>query len=291
MDNKGMMSGEIIVLLILIVLIIGIIATFTERNSNQITEKISDENLEKRAIEFCDNMINNPGTPKEWNELKNKGNVIPGIAITDENNATVVNSVDYDKLMALKANYEKIITENVFEDNFKSSITLTPLTGTAEKISLGNDNLKNPTTVNRLVTCNYLKKFTLGSFEKDGPCNSYHITSHSCNHFKVYTSYLKKMDYYLLFDQNGYKSYKWSISSTQVPGLSKAATSDKIYLNNLINQKILLTNNGVIFVHINQEDAKALLVAVPKNFDKGKLKYDYFVPTECNLKVQIARAQ
>ncbi len=99
------------------------------------------------------------------------------------------------------------------------------------------------------------------------------------------------MDYYLLFDQNSYNSYHWSISSTQVLGLSKAATSDKIYLNNIINQKILLTNNGVIFVHIDQENAKAVLVAVPKDFDKSKLKYDNFVSTECNLKVQIARAQ
>ena len=47
MDNRGLISGEIIVLLILIVLIIGVIANFTERTSYKITDKISNENLER----------------------------------------------------------------------------------------------------------------------------------------------------------------------------------------------------------------------------------------------------
>lgn len=289
MDNRGLISGEIIVLLILIVLIIGVISNFTERTSYKITDKISNENLEKQASEFADNLINNPGTPTNWNELKNKNNVIPGLGIINENEATVVNSVDYIKLMALKNDYDKLITKQVFNEDFKSSITITPLTGSVDEIAIGNDNLENPTTVNRLVICNFLKKYTVGSFEKNGPCNYYHITTHSCNHFKVFTSYLKKMDYYLLFEKNSYNNYYWSIGSTEIPGLPKLADSDKIYLNDIISQKIILKNNGVIFVHINQENPKAVLVSVPKEFDKSKLNYDYFVSTECNLKVQIAR--
>lgn len=288
MDRKGMISGEIIVLLILIVLMIGIIANFTERTSYKITDKTANENLEKQASEFADNLINNPGTPNNWNELKNKNNVIPGLGILNENEATVVNSVDYIKLIALKSDYKNLITKQVFNNDFKSSLTLTPLTGSVGEITLGEDNLENPATVNRLVKCNFLKKYTIGSFEKNGPCNSHHITTHSCNHFKLFTSYLKKMDYYLLFEKNSYNNYYWTIESTEIPGIPKIANTEKIYLNNIIKQKILLNNNGVIFVHINQENPKAVLVSVPKEFDKSKLNYDYFVSTECNLKVQIA---
>lgn len=288
-DNKGMMTGEIIILLILIILIFGIIANFTEKTNDKITEKISSENIDKKAIEFCDNLINNPGTPKNWQELKNKNNIIIGLALVDENNASVVNSIDYSKLMALSADYDKLVNKKVFDEQYKSSIILTPLTGNVPKIQLGDDDLKNPITVNRIVSCDFFKKYQINSFKKDGECNQYHITTHSCNHFKVFKSWLKKMDYYLLFDKNSYKDYYWSIDSTQIIGIAKKADSEKIYLNPTIDGKIFLVNNGIMFIHINQENPKAIVVAVPKNFDKNKLYYDYFVPTQCNLKIQIAK--
>lgn len=288
-DNKGMMTGEIIILLILIILIFGIIANFTEKTNDKITEKISSENIDKKAIEFCDNLINNPGTPKNWQKLKNKNNIIIGLALVDENNASVVNSIDYSKLMALSADYDKLVNKKVFDEQYKSSIILTPLTGNVPKIQLGDDDLKNPITVNRIVSCDFFKKYQINSFKKDGECNQYHITTHSCNHFKVFKSWLKKMDYYLLFDKNSYKDYYWSIDSTQIIGIAKKADSEKIYLNPTIDGKIFLVNNGIMFIHINQENPKAIVVAVPKNFDKNKLYYDYFVPTQCNLKIQIAK--
>lgn len=288
-DNKGMMTGEIIILLILIILIFGIIANFTEKTNDKITEKISSENIDKKAIEFCDNLINNPGTPKNWQKLKNKNNIIIGLALVDENNASVVNSIDYSKLMALSADYDKLVNKKVFDEQYKSSIILTPLTGNVPKIQLGDDDLKNPITVNRIVSCDFFKKYQINSFKKDGECNQYHITTHSCNHFKVFKSWLKKMDYYLLFDKNSYKDYYWSIDSTEIIGIAKKADSEKIYLNPTIDGKIFLVKNGVMFIHINQENPKAIVVAVPKNFDKNKLYYDYFVPTQCNLKIQIAK--
>lgn len=262
------MSSDTIVLLILIVLIIGVIATLNEKNTQVISSKITDENLEKRAIELCDNLINNPGTPKNWHKLANKNNVVPGLAIVDENNNTVVNSVDYEKLIA----YDKVIENNI-------KISLKPLTGTVEEITIGNNNLDSYITVNRLVICDFLKKYSIGSFKEDGESSS--------NHFKVFISNLKKTDYYLLFDENSYKDYFWSIESTQVPGIKKQATSDKIYLNNLINEKIILKSDGIIFIDINHKNPKAVVVGVPKDFDKNKLNYDYFVSKECNFKVQI----
>ncbi len=288
-DKKGMMTGEIIMLFIIIVLIIGIITTFTEKANTQITNKISSENMDKKAIEFCDNLINNPGTPKNWQELKNKNNVIIGLSLVNENNASVVNSVDYSKLMALSSDYDKLITKKVFDNQYKSSITLTPLTGTVPKIEIGNKNMEHPTTVNRIVTCDFFKKYQINSFKNDGECNRYHITTHSCNHFKIYNNWLKKMDYYLLFEPNSYKNYYWSIDSTQIPDIPKKADNEKIYLNPIIDKKILLVNDGIIFIHINQKNPKAIIVAVPKDFDKNKIYYDYFVPTECNLKIQIAK--
>lgn len=281
MDNKGIISSEVIIILILILLILGIIVNFTERTENELTEVVSSENNEKIAIEFCDNLINTPGSPNNWNTLKHKNNAIAGLAIIDENNHTIPNSVSYEKFMALKENYKKLMDNN----HFKSSITLKPLTGSIPEITIG-DNLKNPVTVNRIISCDFFKKYVVNSFEDNMKCNDHHLTPHSCNHFKVFKSWLKKTDYYILFEKNSYKDTYYKIDSTKIPGFSKVAESDKIYLNPKIEEKLLLDKEGIIFIHINKLNPKAVLIGIPKDFDKEKLNYDYFVKTECNFMVQ-----
>lgn len=290
MDDKGIMSSEIMILLVVIVLIIGIIANFTEKNTYKLNEKISSENIGKFSIELCDNLINNPGTPKNWDSLSNKNNIIPGLSIVNENNATIVNSVSYEKLIALSNDYDQLMNKKLLNDKYKSSITLTPLSGEIENIRIGDDNLENPVTVNRIVSCDFFKKYTIGKFEKGGPCNEYHITPHSCNHFKIFKSWLKKTDYYLLFEKNSYKDCYWTIDSTLIPGLPKLVDDEKIYLNPKIEEKTLLSKDGVIFIHIKQENPKAVIVGVPKDFDKNRLSYDYFVEKQCNFKLQISKS-
>lgn len=38
-----------------------------------------------------------------------------------------------------------------------------------------------------------------------------------------------------------------------------------------------------MFIHFNKKDVKALLVCVPKDFDKSKLNYDYFRTNNCEF--------
>ena len=84
MDDKGFSSVEILVVLILLLLAIGIILEFTQESSEKLSTVVSEGNLEKITTETCDNLINNPGSPKNWNELRQKENIIVGLAILNE---------------------------------------------------------------------------------------------------------------------------------------------------------------------------------------------------------------
>jgi hypothetical protein len=57
--------------------------------------------------------------------------------------------------------------------------------------------------------------------------------------------------------------------------------SDVIYLNDKFD--FYDDDSAVVFVHLDKPHPKALLVSVPKNFDKDFLEYDYFRTNECEF--------
>ncbi len=120
MDERGFSSVEILVVLILLLLAIGVILEFTQESSEKLSTAISEGNLEKITTEACDNLINNPGNPKNWNELRQKEKVIAGLAILNEDNKTIPNSVSFEKFLAIGEDYNKLINENIFKNQVKS---------------------------------------------------------------------------------------------------------------------------------------------------------------------------
>ena len=42
-------------------------------------------------------------------------------------------------------------------------------------------------------------------------------------------------------------------------------------------------SSAIVFVHLDKPKAKAVIVSVPKNFDRNKLKYDYFTVNDCKF--------
>lgn len=284
MDEKGFSSVEIFVVLILLLLAIGVILEFTQKSSETLSTAISEGNLEKITTETCDNLINNPGSPKNWNELRQKENVIVGLAILNEDNKTIPNSISFEKFLAVGEDYNKLINENIFKNQVKSSISLTAFNENIEQKTWGSSvTSENIFSINRIVTCDFYKKFSINSFQNNGKCNQYHIGEHSCNYFKIFKSYLKTTDYYLLFDENSYNDVYYSLDTTLIPSISKKVTNDVIKLNNEIENKLIFSEDGIIFVHTNKEDVKAVLVGVPKDFDKKYLKYEYFISNQCEF--------
>ena len=282
MDTNGNLIIEIAIAAVIILLICGVILTSFENTTNKIVSAQEKENMETLISEVVDNLINNPGIPDNWFEIS-KGT--PGLAITNEEGEIIPNSVSYQKFIALGENYKKLMDERLFKSNIHTSLELIPKNSTVSSVKIGsNDDSNDVYSVNRLVKCDFYKKFVIKDFKNEGKCNHDHDQAKtSCNYFKVFEGNLKRTDYYLLVDDSQKYDLKYTIGTTRVVKQMPWETtmSDCIYLNNKI--EFYDDTDAIVFIHFNQPKAKVVLVGVPKNFDEDKLEYDYFRTNDCQL--------
>lgn len=282
MDNRGNIAVEIAVVLVITLMIGGIVLNASELLTNKAIKSAEIEHEERLITEVADNLVNNPGVPKNWEEY---GKGTPGLAIINEEGETIQNSVSFSKFIALKNNYKNLVDKKLFNSKIKSSIELIPKQSSVSSVKIGDKDEKGDVfAVNRLVKCDFYKKFVISDFHYGGKCNHKHSQDkHSCNYFKVFKGNLKKSSYYLLIDPKEKNDLEYIIDTTRVvkerywenPG------SDKIYLNDKIN--FYDDTSAVVFVHFNKPNVKAVLVSVPKNFKMYDLNYDYFRTNDCNL--------
>ena len=157
--------------------------------------------IETLINEVVDNLINNPGKPVKWDEYE-KGT--PGLAIINEEGQIIPNSISYIKFKALGKNYKKFITENSFHSKIKSSMELIPQKSTISSVKIGhNDESSIVYSVNRIVKCDFFRKYVIKDFQNDGKCNHEHSqNTHSCNYFKIFKGNLKSSNYYLIINEN-----------------------------------------------------------------------------------------
>ena len=196
MDNRGNIVVEIAIVLIVILMICGIVLNLSENITDKAINSAESENTEILISEVVDNLINNPGVPDNWYTTK-KGT--PGLAIIDENGETVPNSVSYEKFNVLGKNYKQLVSQKIFNSKLKTSMELIPKESSISSVKIGDENENgNVFSVNRVVKCDFFKKFVVKDFKNDGTCNRKHKQdSHSCNYFKVFKGNLKKSNYYL----------------------------------------------------------------------------------------------
>ena len=254
--------------------------TFSEDMTGKVTKTQESKHFETLTSEIVDNLINNPGEPENWEEYE-KGT--PGLAIVNENGEVIPNSVSYFKFLALSNNYKKMVYEKLFASRLKSSMELIPLESSISSVKIGDEISSDDIyCVNRLVKCDFYKKYVLKDFQNPGKCNHNHNQkSNSCNYFKIFKGNLKKSDYYLLI---GDEDLNYFIDTTQEnTGENwQRPYSKTVYLNDLIDFSYDDTSE-IVFVHLDKPQAKAAIVSLPKNFDKNHLNYDYFRTNECKF--------
>lgn len=271
---------EIGIILIILLLITGAVLTFSEDMTGKVTKTQESKHFETLTSEIVDNLINNPGEPENWEEYE-KGT--PGLAIVNENGEVIPNSVSYFKFMALSNNYKKMVYEKLFGSRLKSSMELIPLESSISSVKIGDEISSDDIySVNRLVKCDFYKKYVLKDFQNPGKCNHNHDQkSDSCNYFKIFKGNLKKSDYYLLI---GDEDLNYFIDTTQEnTGENwQVPYSKTVYLNDIIDFSYDDTSE-VVFVHLDKPQARAVIVSLPKNFDKNHLNYDYFRTNECEF--------
>lgn len=282
MDNSGNMMIEVGIVLIILLLISGIILTSFENATDKIVKTQEKENIETLLTEIVDNLINNPGVPENWFEYE-KGTV--GLAIVNEGGETIPNSVSYSKFAVLGKNYKKLVTEKIFNSKIESSMELIPQKSSISSVKIGSTgDANNVFSVNRLVKCDFYKRYVIADFKSEGKCSHDHSqSSYSCSYFKIFKGNLKSSNYYLLVDDGEKYHLKYLVDTTKSVDERpwKMTTSDSIFINDEID--FYNDESAIVFIHFNKPNAKALLVSVPKDFDKSKLKYDYFRTNDCRF--------
>ena len=282
MDNRGNIVIEVAIVLIVILMIAGIVLNLSENITQKAVKATERENTELMISEVIDNLINNPGVPQNWNEYK-KGT--PGLAIVNEHDEIIPNSVSYEKFSTLGKNYKKLVSEKIFGSKVKTSMELIPKSSGISSVKIGdNSKSENIYSVNRLVKCDFFKKFVIKDFKNEGKCNHGHKqNSHSCNYFKIFKGNLKKTNYYLIINKDEKIGLQYMVDTTRVVKARfwESPSSEIIYLNDKIN--FYDDTSAVVFVHFNKANAKAVLISTPKTFKINDLNYDYFTTNECNL--------
>ena len=285
-DKKGnIFSMELILVIFIFLMTISIITSLSENTSEKITDSIEFNHLKKISEEGLDNLINNPGSPNNWEKLGNLNNVISGLAILNSDNKTIKNSVSYDKIKKLENSYDLLIGKNIFYNQIKSSISLYQINNKIPPLFFGDkDESGDVISITRFVKCDYLSKYVLVDFGQSHTCNQNHEPSYSCGYFKIYNSYLKEFDYYLLVDDDFVNKLEYSIDDTHLMDLNfKKVNSNKIYLNDIILDKLKNNNSGIFFIHLNNNNPKSVVISIPKDLDKDYLVYDYFILNDCKL--------
>ena len=119
MDNKGNFTLEIVVVGIVILLILGITSLASEISQEKISKNVENSNIEKTINEVVDTLINDPGTPINWEDFKPKR---VGLAIINVDEKVIPNSVSYFKLLELGRDYDKLVKRKIFDNKFSSSM-------------------------------------------------------------------------------------------------------------------------------------------------------------------------
>lgn len=277
-----MRAIETCLALIMILLIFGVVLTSMENSTDKVVKATETNNMEKMVCEVVDNLINNPGTPDNWNEY---GKGTPGLAIINDEGHIVPNSISYSKLIALGNDYEKLVYERMLMSKIHSSMELTPKESSISSVKIGEiENDANMFSLTRLVKCDFYRSYVIKDFESDGKCNKNHNQAkYSCNYFKLFKGNLKDFNYYLIIDDSEIYDVSYIIETTSDDEMEswKTAISNKVLLNDKINFNDDMS--AIVFVHLDKPHSKAVIASVPKNFDDELLEYDYFRTNECEF--------
>ncbi len=282
MDSRGNAAIEIAIVMIVVMMIGAVVLNLSQSMNQKAIEANEAENTEILISEVIDNLINNPGIPENWHEY---GKGTPGLAIGNEHEETISNSVSYQKFLALNKNYKKLVSERLFDSKVKTSIELVPLESSISSVKIGDTDEKgNVFSAHRLVKCDFFKKYVINDFKIPGKCNHGHKQdSHSCNYFKIFKGNLKNSDYYLIVDKNEKSDLRYMVDTTRVVKSRywQSPQSDIIHLNDEIN--FYDDTSAVVFIHFDKPKPKAVLISVPKSFKINGLNYDYFRTNDCDL--------
>lgn len=75
----------------------------------------------------------------------------------------------YDKFLILGKNYKKLVDKNIFDSKIKTSMEIIPKESSISSVKIGSqDDGKNVYSVNRMIKCDFYKKYVVKDFQTKG---------------------------------------------------------------------------------------------------------------------------
>ncbi|KZX14610.1 hypothetical protein MBCUT_20000 [Methanobrevibacter cuticularis] len=311
-DSKGVLfSTDFLLGLFLFIIAIGMMINIIDNSDDKILNSLEVNNLERLTSEIADYLINNPGSPENWENLNDYNDVSPGLAIRNGNNDTIINSISFKKIKILEnEQYETLIDRNIFNDEIKSSIAIYPFNENLDPITIGNDvinkNISNVVVVNRTITCDFLSSLALVSIINenrdiiyDKLCNHDiidngndiseldHVENQDfiwiCKEFKVKRSELENNNYYLLFNKESTKiNSHWILDSSKTEiNIENSITSPIINLNRYFEDNLANESSLIFYLHCkvpkkDKNKFECVLASVPYDLNLDNINIDYF---------------
>ncbi len=320
-DSRGLtFSTNMLITLFMLILVFGAIMNIIDISSEKTMNSLEVQEIERITNEIVDILINNPGTPKHWENLYDFSIVNPGLSI--ENSSEVndeefyLNTVSFKKLQILKnGEYENLITKKLFKNKIKSSISIYPINSSIDPITISDDfnnhetGSSNIIAVNRTVRCNFysdlsiisvsnIDKINNKSYNNLNLCNHRNIEKNEhfddekyewiCKGFKLNKNDFEEKNYYVVFNENSVNKENYWVLDTikNHSNDEKIINSNKINLNDQLNQFFENENSMIFYLHskINKNNIdkyEYVLIEVPKDLDISSFNIDYFKDQDC----------
>jgi len=318
-DSRGIVfSTDFLLTLLLFVIVIGIVANIIDNSNEKVLNPLEVAELERLTETAVDNLLNNPGSPPNWENMYSFEGVIPGLATQNLMNEGVINTVSFRKIETLKNSYGDLIGRKIFNNRAKSSIGLYPVGCSINSIFIGdlinysNESVSNIVVVNRTVKCDFYRdlaivsinngdEFSFKNFDNNRTlCN--HETINNLNHsnangyswickkFKITKNEFENNNYYFFFNDDSInKGNYWLMDN--IKNLSrdediKNIDSEKINLNNYFSEIFENENSMLFYVHFKIREDKinefnCILVGVNDDIEIDTLNIDYFKEQVC----------
>jgi len=301
LDARGQaFTIDVMLALILLTVIIGISADAMDITGNKLYDYSTETSLSRIANNIADILINTPGIPENWEDIKYSTYITPGLAKYEIGKKRVIsNTLSMKKMMRLKKEPE--ILTKILPESTSYNLMIYPTDPSIPILTIQNQtpsrDISDIIVVNRTILYDYELMDTYLSIKPDiynGKIESGYLCTHInmgdydhkrpdfnksksgwlCSPFTINMEDITSKDFYLLTDQNllnrnySYETTRWIIDTPDNKIIdSQKFTSKPVNINSII---LNLSNKNIqtFILHISISDIEkhfnTYIVSVPK---------------------------
>lgn len=315
MDNHGQIfTIDAMLALILITLIVGLSANAMNIAGNKLHGYASEKSQQRIVENTADILIKTPGSPKNWEEMRDFPGLTPGLAESGDRNRRIGgNTLSMMKISRLKNNPE--LMNKLLPSTMSYSLIIYPTDTSLPAIVVLNRTPSRYVTdisvVNRTVEYDYMLIDLYLSIKTDNyeQLGSEYVCTHSsmgflthkrpdldrgkdgwlCQPFNINLDAIKSKDFYILTDppvlnDNSRISNRWIIDTPdRINKSSHKFTSTPILVTPIISELLgnKSTQTYVLHVFTSCDSGKTFntyLVGVPKGTPIGEIRLNRIKP-------------